>query len=99
MFIPKSGDYSFSSEMWSFGILMWEMWSYGRVPYRKIFVEKVLEEIEKGTRCEIIENVEKQNKMPDAVRSLLNYNSLWSIHPKSRPPIEIVSKIINDCHQ
>ena len=30
--------YSFSSEMWSFGILLWEMWSYGRVPYRKVLL-------------------------------------------------------------
>ena len=32
----EKGLYSFSSEMWSFGILLWEMWSYGRVPYRKV---------------------------------------------------------------
>ena len=32
----EKGLYSFSSEMWSFGIALWEMWSYGRVPYRKV---------------------------------------------------------------
>ena len=34
--------------MWSFGILLWEIYSFGRFPYPKIRNEDVLERVEKG---------------------------------------------------
>ena len=43
----ESREYSYASEIWSFGITLWEMWSYGRVPYRKIFVQNDFEDRQK----------------------------------------------------
>ena len=92
----EKGEYTYQSEMWSFGILLWEMWSYGRVPYRKIFVEKVLTELKNGTRCDIIENTEEPNKMPVKIRALLSCQSLWSYDPVLRPSIEQVTQCVQE---
>jgi len=94
----EKGEYTYQSEMWSFGILLWEMWSYGRVPYRKIYVEKVLTEIKHGTRCEIIENSEGPNKIPLNIRNLLTNQSLWAYDSALRPTIETVTQIVQESH-
>ena len=87
----ESREFSFASEVWSFGITLWEMWSYGRVPYRKIFVQKVLEAVKSGTRCEIIDCQESQNRMPPEIEKLLTKDEIWALDPNKRPTIESIS--------
>jgi c-src tyrosine kinase len=38
--------------MWSFGVLLWEIYSYGRVPYPRIPLADVVKHVEKGYRME-----------------------------------------------
>lgn len=60
---------------------MWEMWSYGRTPYRRTLVENVLADIEqKQLRCDVPE------LMPAALGALLkpDDNTLWSLVPTHR---------------
>jgi len=90
----EKGLYSFQSEVWSFGILLWEMWSYGRVPYRKIYVENVLTEIKRGTRCELLDSPDLDTKMPPKIRELLNADAIWSIEPNKRPIVEQIKQKI-----
>ena len=87
----ESREYSYASEIWSFGITLWEMWSYGRVPYRKIFVQNVLEAVKKGTRCEIIECQEAQYRMPKDIEKLLTKDKIWALDPEKRPNIDSIS--------
>lgn len=38
--------------MWSFGVLLWEIYSYGRVPYPRLPLAEVVKQVEEGFRME-----------------------------------------------
>ena len=52
--------FTLKSDVWSFGIVLWEIFSFGKVPYGQHGYDEVLEKLESGYRlpCPIeIENV------------------------------------------
>lgn len=73
----KDRLYSNKSDMWSFGILLWETFSYGRVPYPKIPVNEVLTYIEQGYQ------MEKPDGCPDEIYSLMK--EAWEFDRTLRP--------------
>ncbi|CAF1176472.1 unnamed protein product [Adineta ricciae] len=48
----ESKRYTHKSDMWSFGILLWEMFSYGRCPYPRLPADEVLINLKEGYRME-----------------------------------------------
>ncbi|KAJ8668814.1 hypothetical protein QAD02_000073, partial [Eretmocerus hayati] len=48
----KHNKFSNKSDMWSFGILLWEIYSFGRVPYPRIPLVDVVKCVEKGYKME-----------------------------------------------
>ena len=42
--------FSTASDVWSFGILLWEMWAYGAMPYKGWTNDNVMSQINKGYR-------------------------------------------------
>ena len=46
--------------MWSFGVLLWEIYSFGRVPYPRIPLADVVKHVEKGYQMEAPEGCPKR---------------------------------------
>ncbi|XP_030640083.1 megakaryocyte-associated tyrosine-protein kinase [Chanos chanos] len=73
----KKEKFSTRSDVWSYGILLWEIFSYGRQPYPKMSVQEVKEKVEQGYRMEAPE------KCPPGVYALMS--ECWDADPKKRP--------------
>ncbi|XP_064429526.1 megakaryocyte-associated tyrosine-protein kinase isoform X4 [Mirounga angustirostris] len=74
----KHGKFSSKSDVWSFGVLLWEVFSYGRAPYPKMSLKEVSEAVEKGYRMEPPEGC------PAPIHALMG--SCWEAEPARRPP-------------
>ena len=56
----RHSQFSNKSDMWSFGILLWEIYSFGRVPYPRIPLGDVVKHVEKGYQMEAPEGCPAQ---------------------------------------
>lgn len=73
----KTQKFSSKSDMWSFGVLLWEIYSFGRVPYPRIPLADVVKHVEKGYRMEAPEG------SPKSIYDLMK--KAWRIDPEERP--------------
>ncbi|XP_035379077.1 megakaryocyte-associated tyrosine-protein kinase isoform X2 [Electrophorus electricus] len=69
--------FSTRSDVWSYGVLLWEIFSYGRQPYPKMSVEEVKKGVEQDYRMEAPEDC------PPDVYALMK--ACWEKDPKLRP--------------
>ncbi|XP_017493174.1 PREDICTED: tyrosine-protein kinase CSK-like [Rhagoletis zephyria] len=79
--------FSNKSDMWSFGILLWEIYSFGRVPYPRIQLADVVKHVEKGYRMEAPEGC------PPPIYEIMT--QAWEISPEKRPTFAAVSAKLN----
>ncbi|KAI3385288.1 hypothetical protein SNEBB_009355 [Seison nebaliae] len=88
--------YSSKSDMWSFGILLWELFTYGRTPYPTIYRDHVLEQVENGYRMKLPSNSETPNEIRDLT------NEAWNLNVESRPTfssaMDRLEKLLTKCH-
>lgn len=68
------------SDVWSFGVLMWEIWSFGTEPYVDWNAREVLQRIKAGERMRI------PLGCPQEVYALMM--QCWDLEPKRRPTFE-----------
>jgi len=73
----KHSQFSNKSDMWSFGILLWEIYSFGRVPYPRIPLGEVVKHVEKGYQMEAPEGC------PQPVYKIMK--DAWELDPEKRP--------------
>ncbi|XP_062306814.1 megakaryocyte-associated tyrosine-protein kinase [Osmerus eperlanus] len=73
----KKEKFSTRSDVWSYGVLLWETFSYGRQPYPKMSLSEVRQHVEQGYCMEAPEDC------PAGVYLLMR--SCWEKEPRRRP--------------
>nr|BAG55491.1 receptor-type protein tyrosine kinase [Monosiga ovata] len=69
-------QFSVASDVWSFGVLLWEIWSYAELPYKGWNNRKVTEQVNAGYR------LEKPTSCPDEVYKIMV--ECWNKNVKRR---------------
>ena len=84
------GRFSIEGDVWSFGILMWEVFSFAIQPYYGISNEVVAERIRRGNV------LDKPWNCPDNVYQVMQ--ECWSMEAKERPTFSELIQFLKDCH-
>ncbi|XP_028647233.1 tyrosine-protein kinase Fes/Fps [Erpetoichthys calabaricus] len=85
------GRYTTESDVWSFGILLWETFSRGLTPYTSMSNQQTREEIEQGYRM----------PAPDGCPADI-YNLIcrcWEYDPRKRPTFAVIHKELYNIHR
>uniref|UniRef100_H3CC38 Tyrosine-protein kinase n=1 Tax=Tetraodon nigroviridis TaxID=99883 RepID=H3CC38_TETNG len=80
--VIKYSKFSSKSDIWSFGVLMWEVYSEGRLPYDNRTNAEVVESLNAGLR------LLKPRLAPDAIYVLMEW--CWKEKPEDRPCFTIL---------
>ena len=73
-----SGAFTKQSDVWAFGVLVWELFSYGELPFNGKSDEEVVRQVEEEG-----EGLTRPDKCPDDV--FLMMSSCWEREALSRP--------------
>ncbi|XP_059050992.1 tyrosine-protein kinase Shark [Achroia grisella] len=79
-YAPESynyGTFSHASDVWSYGVTLWEMFSYGKQPYGEMKGTEAIQLVESGKRLERPENC------PDEIYNVML--DCWAYNPDQRP--------------
>ncbi|KAG8003161.1 Tyrosine-protein kinase ZAP-70 [Nibea albiflora] len=82
--------FSSKSDVWSFGITMWEAFSYGGKPYKKMKGPEVMRFIESGNRMEC------PSACPDRMYAVMN--DCWIYKHEDRPDFKKVEESMRSYH-
>eukprot|EP01117_Protostelium_nocturnum_P005145 TRINITY_DN1869_c0_g1_i1.p1 TRINITY_DN1869_c0_g1~~TRINITY_DN1869_c0_g1_i1.p1 ORF type:complete len:1565 (+),score=427.51 TRINITY_DN1869_c0_g1_i1:17-4711(+) len=87
--LVRSGISSSQSDVWSFGVCLWEIFSLGKLPYSEMSNEVAIKKVfDEGYRLPI------PVRCPDDVYQIMK--STWRINPTERPTFkEIQQKLID----
>ncbi|PAA53343.1 hypothetical protein BOX15_Mlig015354g1 [Macrostomum lignano] len=84
--VKDHAKFSTKSDVWSFAVLLWEIYTFGRMPYPRIKTDQVLKHVLNGYRMEMPE------RCPSDVYKLMR--RCWELTPEQRPNFdEIVQQL------
>ncbi|KAM6936975.1 tyrosine-protein kinase CSK-like [Xenentodon cancila] len=84
--------FSTKSDVWSYGILLWEIYSFGRVPYPRIPLKDVVPRVEKGYKMDCPEGC------PEVVYNIMK--QCWNLDPSARPSFQMLKEWLQHiCHK
>ncbi|XP_012610441.2 tyrosine-protein kinase HCK isoform X1 [Microcebus murinus] len=82
------GSFTIKSDVWSFGVLLMEIVTYGRIPYPGMTNPEVIRALERGYRMPRPENC------PEELYSIMT--RCWKNRPEERPTFEYIQSVLDD---
>ncbi|XP_036006842.1 tyrosine-protein kinase Lck [Fundulus heteroclitus] len=82
------GTFSIKSDVWSFGILLTEIVTYGRIPYPGMSNPEVIQNLERGYR------MPKPENCPDELYDIMQ--ECWRERPEERPTFDYLKHLLED---
>uniref|UniRef100_A0A8C3SSD8 Tyrosine-protein kinase n=1 Tax=Chelydra serpentina TaxID=8475 RepID=A0A8C3SSD8_CHESE len=84
----RSNKFSIKSDVWSFGILLFEIITYGKMPYSGMMGYQVIQKLDKGYR------IPQPANCPNKLYNIML--ECWSAEPKVRPTFETLHWELED---
>ena len=79
-----------ASDVWSFAVVLWEIWTYGLTPYPSMTDEEVVNRINRWYR------LYKPPECPDEIYNLMQ--SCWKEYSKARPRFSYIKKKMKELY-
>ena len=82
IYFLETGSFTMNSDVWSFGVVLWEMFSMGRIPYSGTNAKNAIDEIKSGYRLPVPDEI---NEVPLLAEFYKEVTKLcWELDPKDR---------------
>ncbi|CAJ0567925.1 unnamed protein product, partial [Mesorhabditis spiculigera] len=83
--VLRSGEFSWASDVWAYGVMLFEFYNEGREPYPGLRNRVVREELLKGQQF----RMELPNNIPPPIRGLMA--KCWAEEPLKRPSFSVLA--------
>ncbi|KAI4809855.1 hypothetical protein KUCAC02_018713 [Chaenocephalus aceratus] len=82
------GSFTIKSDIWSFGVLLYEIITYGKCPYPGMTKAEVISSVQRGYR------MPQPDSCPDELYAIMT--SCWKHKPEDRPTFEYLQSVLDD---
>ena len=82
----KNGEFSFATDTWMFGVLCWELFTFGERPWQGVNASQLLAELEQRKR------LKRPRQCPIAIYQMML--QCWRTLPENRPTFEAIGQFL-----